>query len=94
MNKPLIVSRHPGAIDWLQQYFPWLRDAEVRESVTVSDVAGRVVVGNIPLFLAAECAAYYAIEFAGAPPRGAEYGVKEMVESGARLTCYRVERVG
>jgi len=94
MNKPLIVSRHPGAIAWLRENFPWLREAEVRESVTEADVNGRVVAGNLPLSLAAACGEFFTIEFSGPPPRGAEYTASDMDAAGARLTRYRVERVG
>jgi len=93
MNKPLIVSRHPGAIAWLRENFPWLREAEVRESVTAADVEGQIVAGNLPLSLAALCGEYHCIEFSGPPPRGAEYTASDMVLAGARLTRYRVERV-
>jgi len=93
MNAPLIVSRHPGAIAWLRANFPWLSDAEVRESVTASDVEGRIVAGNLPLSLAALCGEFYAIEFSGPPPRGTEYTADDMTAANARLTRYRVERV-
>ena len=35
----------------------------------------------------------WAVEFSGAPPRGAEYSVAEMDAAGARLSAYRVEGV-
>jgi len=94
MSAPLIVSRHPGAIQWLQQHHPWLSNAEIKESVSAEDVAGRIVAGNLPLALAALCGEYHCIEFSGPPPRGAEYTAGDMVLAGARLTRYRVERVG
>jgi len=94
MNAPLIVSRHPGAIAWLQQHYSWLSNAEIKESVSAEDVVGRIVAGNLPLHLASLCGEYYAIEFAGPPPRGAEYSADDMTAAGARLTRYRVERVG
>jgi len=93
MNKPLIVSRHPGAIAWLRENFTWLRDAEVRESVTAEDVTERIVAGNLPLYLAALCGEFHSIEFDGPPPRGAEYTASDMDAAGARLTRYRVERI-
>lgn len=57
------------------------------------DVKGKVVLGNLPLKLAALANEVIAIEFDGAPPRGAEYGVKEMEAAGARLAKYVVENV-
>ena len=93
MSTPLIVSRHPGAIQWLQQHYPWLSSAEIKESVSAEDVTNRVVAGNLPLSLAALCGEFHSIEFQGVPPRGAEYTADDMVLAGARLTRYRVERV-
>lgn len=143
----LIVSRHPGALQWLATQLPlsdsdigyracWevaetrnalvkvrpllpdeadaaaVRDGNVNEDGSAQvwptmetyemaripvlaeaapdDVRGRHVVGNLPLHLAALCVSITAIEFAGAPPRGAEYGVAEMEAAGARLAEYSV----
>ena len=89
--RPLIVSRHPGAVQWLRETFPRLAEAEVLEQVTPAQVEGRVVVGNLPLYLAARCGEYYAIEFTGPPPRGSEYGPADMVAAGAHLARYIVQ---
>jgi hypothetical protein len=59
-------------------------------NVTAEQVRSKVVVGNLPLQLAALCSEVWAIEFNGPPPRGRDYGVQEMVEAGARLAGYRV----
>ena len=88
--RPLIVSRHAGAIQWLRETFPQLVHAEVLEQVTPAQVEGRVVVGNLPLYLAARCGEYYALEFTGSPPRGTEYGPDEMRAAGAHLARYIV----
>lgn len=88
---PLIVSRHPAAVAFIREELPEFRDAEVLEAVTQSDVFDRVVAGNLPLHLAACCELVIAVEFSGAPPRGAEYGIEEMRAAGARLRRYRVE---
>jgi len=99
MSKVIIVSRHPGAIAWVKAQPEY--DAEVRQNptsaivevkteVSAADVRGAVVFGNLPLHLAAVCGELYAVEFTGAPPRGAEYGVEEMVRAGGHLTQYVV----
>ena len=62
----------------------------ILESATPDDVRGKVVFGNLPLHLAALAAQVVAVEFAGAAPRGAEYGIEEMRAAGARLAYYGV----
>lgn len=65
----------------------------VRSEITnPDDVRGKTVVGNLPFHLAAICGSMTVIEFAGAPPRGTEYGAKEMEAAGARLVTYTVRR--
>jgi putative CRISPR-associated protein (TIGR02620 family) len=91
--RKIIASRHTGAIEFVRSERPDFVDAEVRESVTPDDVRGAHVIGNLPLHLAALCGRYEAIEFSGPPPRGAEYGLKEMRACGARLVEYRVHPV-
>jgi hypothetical protein len=59
-------------------------------NVTAEDVRGKTVYGVLPLHLAAAAASVWAIEFSGAPPRGQEYTLPEMVASGARLRPYVV----
>ncbi|GIW91539.1 MAG: hypothetical protein KatS3mg109_1971 [Pirellulaceae bacterium] len=89
----IIVSRHPGAVEWLRRHYPEWRDAAVLSTATGADVAGRWVAGNLPMALAALCERYWAIEFAGTPPRGAEYTADDMEKAGARLVEYRVTRL-
>ncbi len=62
----------------------------VLDAATADDVRGKVVYGNIPLHLAAVAESVTAIEFSGAPPRGAEYTLAEMDAAGARLVSYGV----
>ena len=89
----VIVSRHPAAVEFVQAEHPELAGCKVLESATSDDVEGRVVYGNLPLFLAATAAKVVAIEFTGPPPRGAEYGVDEMRAAGARLVGYKVTAI-
>lgn len=87
-HNALIVTRHPGAVEWLRRRGVVAR---VLAEVGPADVHGRVVFGNIPLYLAALTEMVYAIEFAGAPPRGAEYSAEDMDAAGASLAPYRVQ---
>lgn len=83
----IIVTQHDGAVAWLESQGivgPRLKHA------TEDDVAGRLVVGNVPLRLAERALGVLAIEFEGQPPRGAEYTVADMVKAGARLRFYAV----
>jgi putative CRISPR-associated protein (TIGR02620 family) len=90
----VIVSRHPGALEWLREHHPQVAEAPVVASATPDDVRGRVVIGNVPLHLAAQAAEVWAIEFDGPPPRGAEYSAEDMEAAGARLRRYRVTALG
>src|SRR3990167_6811698 len=96
-NQPvwkLIVSRHPALVEWLKSIGPEWADAEVETgNVSTDRIAGREVAGPLPLHLIARTARYWAVEFAGAPPRGTEYSVTEMEQAGARLVEYRVQAV-
>lgn len=67
-------------------------DVPVRAEVGPDDVRDKVVVGNLPLHLAALCRRVVAVEFGGPPPRGAEYGPAEMEAAGGRLASYTVAR--
>lgn len=90
----VIVSRHPAVVEWLysKEYIGRPEDhIIISGNATPEDVAGKVVVGNVPLFLAAHARYVMAIEFSGSPPRGQEYGVAEMEAAGARLAKYKVQ---
>jgi hypothetical protein len=86
-NPDLIVSRHPATIGYLSERYPGV---PVLAEVTADDVRGRVVVGNVPLHLAALCVSVIAVEFAGPAPRGAEYDAAAMEAAGVRLVEYVV----
>lgn len=59
-------------------------------NATAEDVAGNVVVGNVPLKLAALARLVLAVEFDGTPPRGGEYTASDMEAAGAKLRPYVV----
>lgn len=90
----VIVSRHKAAVEFIfSERLDLMRSTTpVLTSATVEDVRGKVVFGNLPLHLAAEAAHVVAIEFSGDPPRGAEYGLEEMIQAGAHLVAYKVQR--
>lgn len=103
LDNAIIVSRHPAAVEWLSNLLggelspqhdhlvmPNGATVPIRASATAADVRGKTAVGNLPLFLAAEAASMYTIEFAGAPPRGREYGAADMAAAGAKLEHYVV----
>jgi putative CRISPR-associated protein (TIGR02620 family) len=93
--KSVVVSRHAGAIEWLRRRFPDISNgAEILATAGPDDVRGRIIIGNVPLQLAALADEVWAIEFAGAPPRGAEYGVDDMERAQARVHRYRVTDCG
>ena len=90
--KEVIVTRHPATVEFVKQQLG-RDDIPVIASATAEDVRGATVYGNLPLHLAAEAAKIVAVEFAGTPPRGAEYGINEMIAAGARLQPYTVRTV-
>jgi len=67
--------------------------APVMREVTPAMVRDSIVVGNLPLDLAAEAREVWAIVFRGQPPRGEEYTERDMRAAGARLWRFRVERI-
>lgn len=89
--RPVIVSRHPAAIEFIREKAGLPEDTPVIEQATEADVVGKVVYGNLPLNLAARALKVYAVEFRN-PPRGAEYTVEDMRAAGATLRAYTVVR--
>ena len=94
----VIVSRHQAAVEFIRgeirlHFAAWVDADDVpvfSGNVTVADVKGKVVFGNLPLSLAAEARMVFAVEFSGPPPRGREYGPEEMRAAGAFLRPYQV----
>lgn len=90
------VSRHPGAVEWAHRRGV---DAMAIDHLDLDAVrAGDVVIGTLPVGLAAEVqgrgAAFWFLELdLPAEARGRELTADEMERCGARLVEYRVERV-
>lgn len=92
-KETIIVSRHPAAVEFIRCEAGLGEDVPVLASVTADDVRGKRVYGNLPLHLAAVASRsgeYWALEFDGAAPRGAEYTLDDMRAAGAKLVRYRV----
>lgn len=51
------VSRHPGAVEWMKRQTEWQVDKFLPHLEAVRLVAGDVVLGTLPLHLAAEVCA-------------------------------------
>ena len=93
----VIVSRHQAAVEFIRQSAksgdaPWQFETAtvLSGNVTADGITGKVVAGNLPLSLASVAHEVWAIEFTGTPPRGAEYGLGEMVAAGAHMSRYKV----
>lgn len=89
----IIVTRHAATVKWLIREIPQLTGAEVIKTATPDDIRGKIVYGNLPLPLASLAEEVVNVEFSGEPPRGREYGVKEMDAAGATLAHYQVRYV-
>lgn len=89
----VIVSRHVGAVEWLRQRGITGR---VLPFATAKDVRDKIVIGNVPMFLASLAKKIYSIEFPDLPEeaRGKELSAEEMENYGAKLFAYRVYRLG
>lgn len=91
------VTRHPGAVEWAAR-----RGIAVDRLVAHLDIrevkAGDIVIGTLPVNLAAEVCARGARFFnlsLDVPPeaRGRELSADELARFGARIEAFRVERL-
>jgi len=99
-NPPLsprrfFVSRHPGAIEWAKRYH-WSVRTLFAPHLDVAVIApGDVVIGNLPVHLAAKvCASgarylHLTVDLP-AHQRGAELSADQLEAAGAHLVAYRV----
>lgn len=91
------VSRHQGALDWLQQSGRHVD--RVVPHLDIAEIArGDTVLGTLPLHLAAEvCAKGAAFYFLQLPQeaalRGSEYSAEDMTTMGARLRRFEVRAI-
>lgn len=87
----VIVSRHAGAVEWLRQRG---FEGKVIAQATRNDVVGCVVVGVVPLWLAAAAAEVWVIDMPDLKEeqRGKDLTPAEMDAAGASITQYYVTR--
>lgn len=89
------ISRHKGAIEWIKRQHDWQIDCFLPH-LSVKDItAGDVVLGTLPLHLAAEvCARGADFYFLQLPQqsslRGSEYSADEMEKMGCCLRRFEV----
>jgi CRISPR-associated protein Csx16 len=91
-NTNLIVTRHPGAVEWLKLH--GVTGEVVPHVDNPQRVAGRVVYGVLPLHLAALAQKVVVIDLPGlqADQRGKDLTPEEMDAAGANLQAYIVSR--
>ncbi|NLO80568.1 MAG: CRISPR-associated protein Csx16 [Xanthomonadaceae bacterium] len=91
-----IVSRHPGALEWLRRQ--GITGREVAHLDLGQVAAGDKVVGTLPISMVAELCAlgacYYHLELnLLREQRGRELSADELDAAGARLVPYEARRV-
>lgn len=89
----VIVTRHAGAIEWLRQR--GIEGEVIAQVASPEQIRGKVVVGALPLHLAAEAAEVVAIDMPrlSAEQRGKDLSPAEMDAAGATLSRYVVRRL-
>jgi len=93
MTETVIITRHAGLVEWLKDQGITGR---VISHAAPDDVRGKIVVGTLPLHLAALTHAVIAVDIPHLPPekRGQELTKEELDTYGARLHKYRVLDMG
>ncbi len=91
-NRTVIVTRHPGLVEWLRGEGI---EGDVIAQATPEDVTGKYVYGALPLHLAALAAEVVTVDLPGltAGQRGQDLTPEEMDAAGATLSRYRVQRL-
>lgn len=88
--RPWVVTRHPAVIEWLEEYLGVYVGEFVVPHIEPEDAWSSVLIGNVPLHIAAVAEIVFAVEFDNGAPRGAEWTVEQMKAAGAHLTAYTV----
>lgn len=92
------ISRHQGAIDWIRQQSTWSIDHFVSHLNPEAIQPGDVVIGTLPLHLAAAVCArgakfYFLSLNVGFADRGGEYSATEMEQLGCHLQQFEVKAI-
>jgi hypothetical protein len=96
-ERPLVVTRHNGLVDYLRETRLIGPDAEVVEHVTdPAALDGRIVVGILPLHLAARSLAVVEVPLALTPADRAagDLPVERVRQIAGSPTVYTVRRLG
>ena len=90
----LIVTRHAGIVEWLAQH-GITGEIKPPPQVGRDDVTGKVVVGALPLHLAALALEVIVVDMPGLKPeqRGQDLTPAEMDAAGAQISRYVVRKV-
>ena len=91
-RETLIVTRHAGMVEWLALHG---YTGNVLAQVKRSDVIGKVVVGVLPMHLAAVAAEIVTVDMPGLTPeqRGQDLTPAEMDAAGATISRYVVTKI-
>ena len=84
----IIVTRHKGLVEWLAQQ--GITGQVISHIDDLSQVAGKVVYGILPLYLASKTLAVVTVEMPGlkSEQRGVDISPAEMDAAGASLRAY------
>jgi len=91
----LVVTRHQGLVDYLRQDLGLPKDAPVADHVDAGDVAGKIIVGVLPLRLAARAALVVEVPLALTfEDRGRDLPVERVREIAGDPVVYQVQEIG
>lgn len=96
--KTYFVSRHAGAIAWVKARSEWSIDEFIEHLDPAVVQAGDVVIGTLPVHLAAEVCArgarFYFLQLPQeAAQRGSEYTAAQMEAMGCSVAQFDVRRI-
>lgn len=94
-NPPIIVTRHTSLVEYLREMGFFTGPAEVKAQVQPEDVAGRHVIGVLPLHLAALADRVTTVDLEiPAELRGAELTLDQLRSFARSVRTYRVTLIG
>ena len=87
----IFVSRHPGAIAWIQKHHPEFGEAKVIGHATPGDIKGNRIIGVLPVDLASLAGEYWHLTMRLPPEaRGKELSLEEMEQYGCSIERYEI----